>query len=126
MDALGGLSRAVAILKQELKIPDSDNVALIELSREQMSPLMLLSGGASLGAMSNLIQVSSVRPCLSSLVGCMRLHITCSGSTPQVESLVLWAHEVEGSRIGHDTYCSRVRMCWRPYTGHCFDRASKH
>ena len=71
MDALGGLSRAVAILKQELKIPDSDNVALIELSREQMSPLMLLSGGASVGAVSNLIQVPSVGPCLSSLAGCM-------------------------------------------------------
>ena len=47
VDALGGLSRAVAIAKQQLKIPDSENVALVELSREQMSPLMLLSGGAS-------------------------------------------------------------------------------
>ena len=34
-----GLSRAVAIAKQQLKIPDSENVALVELSREQMSPL---------------------------------------------------------------------------------------
>jgi len=89
VDALGGLSRAVAILKQELKIPDSDNVALIELSREQMSPLMLLSGGASLGAMSNLVQVPSVRPCLFSFVGCMCLIIACSGSTSRVEILVL-------------------------------------
>ena len=58
VDALGGLSRAVAIAKKELKIPDSDNVALIELSREQMSPLMLLTGGASAtGAVSDIVQV---------------------------------------------------------------------
>ena len=58
VDALGGLSRAVAIAKKELKIPDSDNVALIELSREQMSPLMLLTGGASAtGVVSDIIQV---------------------------------------------------------------------
>ena len=47
VDALGGLSRAVAIAKRELGIPDSEAVALIELSREQPSPLALLSGGAS-------------------------------------------------------------------------------
>ena len=58
MDALGGLTRAVAIAKKELKIPDSDNVALIELSREQMSPLMLLTGGASAAdVVSGLVQV---------------------------------------------------------------------
>ena len=58
MDALGGLSRAVAIAKKELKIPDSDNVALIELSREQMSPLMLLTGGASAAdVVSGVVQV---------------------------------------------------------------------
>ncbi len=60
MDALGGLSRAVAIAKQQLKIPDGDNVALIELSREQMSPLMLLTGGASAsGAVLDIVQVLS-------------------------------------------------------------------
>lgn len=58
MDALGGLSRAVAIAKQQLKIPDGDNVALIELSREQMSPLMLLTGGASAsGVVLDIVQV---------------------------------------------------------------------
>ena len=57
VDALGGLSRAVAIAKQELKIPDGDSVALIELSREQMSPLMLLTGGASANAVSDIVQV---------------------------------------------------------------------
>ena len=57
VDALGGLSRAVAIAKKELKIPDSDSVALIELSREQMSPLMLLTGGASAGVLSDIVQV---------------------------------------------------------------------
>lgn len=65
MDALGGLSRAVAIAKQELKIPDSENVSLIELSREQMSPLMLLSGGASANVVSSIVQVpiSLSTPC---------------------------------------------------------------
>ena len=57
MDALGGLSRAVAIAKQQLKIPDGENVALIELSREQMSPLMLLSGGASATFATDIIKV---------------------------------------------------------------------
>ena len=57
VDALGGLSRAVAIAKQQLKIPDSENVALIELSREQMSPLMLLSGGASATSAADIIKV---------------------------------------------------------------------
>ncbi len=57
MDALGGLSRAVAIAKQQLKIPDSENVALVELSREQMSPLMLLSGGASASFAADIIKV---------------------------------------------------------------------
>ena len=58
VDALGGLSRAVAIAKRELKIPDGEDVRLIELSRETMSPLQLLSGGgASLGALGGLAQV---------------------------------------------------------------------
>ena len=57
MDALGGLSRAVAIAKQQLKIPDSENVALVELSREQMSPLMLLSGGASATIATDILKV---------------------------------------------------------------------
>lgn len=57
VDALGGLSRAVAIAKRELKIPDGDSVTLIELSREQMSPLMLLSGGASANVVSDVVQV---------------------------------------------------------------------
>ncbi len=58
VDALGGLSRAVAIAKQQLKIPDGDSVALIELSREQMSPLMLLTGGASAsGLVLDMVQV---------------------------------------------------------------------
>lgn len=57
VDALGGLSRAVAIAKHELKIPDGDSVALIELSREQMSPLMLLTGGASANVVSDIVQV---------------------------------------------------------------------
>ena len=64
MDALGGLSRAVAIAKQQLKIPDGDNVALIELSREQMSPLMLLTGGASAsGVVLDIVQVLSLPLC---------------------------------------------------------------
>ena len=57
VDALGGLSRAVAIAKQQLKIPDSENVALVELSREQMSPLMLLSGGASATFATDILKV---------------------------------------------------------------------
>lgn len=58
VDALGGLSRAVAIAKRELGIPDSEAVALIELSREQTSPLQLLSGGgASAGFLQLLAQV---------------------------------------------------------------------
>lgn len=58
VDALGGLSRAVAIAKRELKIPDGENVRLVELSRETMSPLQLLSGGgASLGALADVAQV---------------------------------------------------------------------
>ena len=58
VDALGGLSRAVAIAKRELKIPDGEDVRLIELSREMMSPLQLLSGGgASLGAFASIVQV---------------------------------------------------------------------
>ncbi len=47
MDALGGLSRAVAIAKREIGIPDDEAVALIELSRESPSPLALLSGGGA-------------------------------------------------------------------------------
>ncbi|BDA50409.1 Protease 4 [Coccomyxa sp. Obi] len=50
VDALGGLSRAVAIAKREIGIPDDEAVALIELSRESPSPLALLSGGASASA----------------------------------------------------------------------------
>ena len=57
VDALGGLSRAVAIAKQQLKIPDCENVALVELSREQMSPLMLLSGGASATFATDILKV---------------------------------------------------------------------
>ena len=58
VDALGGLSRAVAIAKRELKIPDSEDVRLVELSREMMSPLQLLSGGgASLQALAGLVLV---------------------------------------------------------------------
>ncbi len=57
VDALGGLSRAVAIAKQELKIADGDSVALVELSREQMSPLMLLTGGASATVASDIVRV---------------------------------------------------------------------
>ncbi len=50
VDALGGLSRAVAIAKRELGIPDGEAVALVELSREQPSPLSLLSGGGASAA----------------------------------------------------------------------------
>lgn len=67
VDALGGLSRAVAIAKRELGIPDSEAVALIELSREQPSPLALLSGGASaaslLQTVSPLMLLPNVQPC---------------------------------------------------------------
>ncbi|EIE22855.1 protease IV with duplicated peptidase family U7 domain-containing protein [Coccomyxa subellipsoidea C-169] len=55
VDALGGLSRAVAIAKRELAIPDGEAVALVELSREQPSPLSLLSGGGASAA--GLLQV---------------------------------------------------------------------
>jgi ClpP class serine protease len=47
VDALGGLSRAVAIAKREVGIPDDEAVALVELSREQASPLALLTGGGA-------------------------------------------------------------------------------
>lgn len=67
VDALGGLSRAVAIAKRELGIPDSEAVALIELSREQPSPLALLSGGASaanlLQTVSPFMLLPKVQPC---------------------------------------------------------------
>lgn len=67
VDALGGLSRAVAIAKRELGIPDSEAVALIELSREQPSPLALLSGGASaaslLQTVSPFMLLPNVQPC---------------------------------------------------------------
>jgi protease-4 len=69
VDALGGLSRAVAIAKRESGIPDSEAVALIELSREQPSPLALLSGGASaaslLQTVSPFMLLPEVQPCES-------------------------------------------------------------
>lgn len=67
VDALGGLSRAVAIAKRELGIPDSEAVALIELSREQPSPLALLSGGASAASLlqrvSHFMLLPRLQPC---------------------------------------------------------------
>ena len=81
VDALGGISRAVAIAKRELKIPDNENVSLIELSREMPSPLALLSGGgaSALGPLLvGLYQVWTAFPCLLCRLvalnpGCWRL-----------------------------------------------------
>ncbi|KAK9917362.1 hypothetical protein WJX75_003547 [Coccomyxa subellipsoidea] len=78
VDALGGLSRAVAIAKRELGIPDSEAVALIELSREQPSPLALLSGGASAASLlqTGFVQLASGTPplqVLSQLLGMANL-----------------------------------------------------
>eukprot|EP00898_Chlorokybus_atmophyticus_P005661 jgi/Chlat1/6096/Chrsp40S05684 len=53
VDALGGISTAVAIAKQYAKL--EGGVRLVEFSRGQVSPLSLLSGGASvLTALSSL------------------------------------------------------------------------
>lgn len=48
VDAIGGLSRAVAIAKQKAGIPQEKPVTLVELSRQQPSPLALLTSGAQL------------------------------------------------------------------------------
>lgn len=48
IDAIGGVSRAVAIAKRAAKLDDKDKVRVIELSSESVSPLQLLTGaGAS-------------------------------------------------------------------------------
>jgi hypothetical protein len=57
VDALGGLSRAVAIAKKELKLGEREEVSLVELSQEASSPLALLSGGgAAAQALAPLLQ----------------------------------------------------------------------
>ena len=60
VDALGGISRAVAIAKKELKIGDGEEVSLIELSRESASPLALLSGGGASAPLGALLQACNV------------------------------------------------------------------
>lgn len=50
VDALGGLSRAVAIAKEMADIPAEERVTLIEVSRDKPSPAALLGGGAVLRA----------------------------------------------------------------------------
>ncbi|KAK9846465.1 hypothetical protein WJX81_004557 [Elliptochloris bilobata] len=60
VDALGGVARAVAILKDRAGIAPGDQVALVELTREEMSPLTLLTGGATAGAgIPALLQVAT-------------------------------------------------------------------
>ena len=61
VDALGGISRAVAIAKKELKMSEREEVSLVELSRESASPLALLAGGgAAARAMGPLLQVRAM------------------------------------------------------------------
>lgn len=56
VDALGGLSRAVAIAKEAAGLKPSDQVRLIELSKKKGSPLELLqAGGAAVSAGSSLL-----------------------------------------------------------------------
>ncbi|KAL2610043.1 hypothetical protein R1flu_028616 [Riccia fluitans] len=50
VDAIGGFWRAIAIAKQKAGIASDGKVALVELSRQQTSPLALLQGGASLAS----------------------------------------------------------------------------
>jgi hypothetical protein len=99
VDALGGLSRAVAIAKRELKIPDGDSVTLIELSREQMSPLMLLSGGASANVVSDVVQVRGFlirgRTCINKR----------SADCPCNHVLAPWCRKCEVQR------CMRIEAC---------------
>ncbi|MEW5315537.1 MAG: hypothetical protein WDW38_006958 [Sanguina aurantia] len=50
IDAVGGVSRAVAIAKQAAGIPQEESVTIVEMGRAKRSPLALLGLGASVSA----------------------------------------------------------------------------
>ena len=47
VDAVGGINRAVALAKEAADIKPEEKVRLLEISREQISPLALLTGGGA-------------------------------------------------------------------------------
>lgn len=61
VDAVGGMSRAIAIAKQRAGIAEDKPVRLVELSRQQPSLQMLLAGGAQMASMLLGGEVTEVR-----------------------------------------------------------------
>lgn len=68
VDALGGISKAVAIAKEKAGIAADQQVSLVELSRRQASPLALLQGGAMTNALLDFLGSEVGSQLLNSLI----------------------------------------------------------
>ena len=60
VDALGGLSRAVAIAAELAGVPEGERAGVLEVSRATTSPLSLLTGGGGASLSATPIEVAAV------------------------------------------------------------------